>query len=222
MVATSGIWFGRGWSNTPQKASHSSWFAYLRYVISIEKDIEPSPELLLLEKTRLLKGTVSPSDRLRFDFETNEVQLIADERIISYSLEERRVRAGPVGNVTWSFVLPGEVEHDVLLVPMRSHRASSDRPNMIVMFQVALDDPEVWYQRTIPLLGLHLDLDRALAAGYGVYREGSQHALFLPGRNRVPLPGFHVDGRIWEFHFPNESRRSLRVHLFPMSLPEDY
>ncbi|MEM7584629.1 MAG: hypothetical protein AAF560_14660 [Acidobacteriota bacterium] len=159
---------------------------------------------------------------MRFDFEANEVQLTDGDRIIRYSLEERRVLANPVGEVAWSFVLPGEVEQDVLMVPMRSQHGGPGQPNMIVMFQVSRDEPEAWYQRTIPFLGLQIDLDRAHAAGYGVYREGSQHALFLPGRNVVPLPGFHVDGRIWEFHVPNESRRSLRVHLFPMSLPEDY
>ncbi len=221
MVATSGVWFGRGWTRGPLKLMNSGSGSLVRYTISVEGDLEPTPETLLLEQTRFLKKPLPPSDRLTFNFEANEVQLDTGDRILSFSLEERRLGADPVGGVTWSYVTPGPQSEDVLMLPMREHGVTSELPNMIAVFQVARDEPEAWYRTLIPLNYLSLDLDRVHAEGFGLYREGSQYVLLLPGRNEVPLPGFNVDGRIWEFHPPDASSRYLRVHLFPMSLAKD-
>ncbi len=219
IVANTGVWFGRGSTTGPLKAwINRHWYGYGTIV---EGDLEPTPELLLLEQTRLLKQTLPPSDRLTFDFEANEVQLIGGDRILSHSLGHRDFLADVMGNATWSFVTPGPESQDVLILPAHAHRTTSEYPNMIVVFRVARDEPEVWHRMVIPLLGLELDLERMHDEGFGVFREGSQYALFLPGPNTTPLPGFNVDGRAWELHFPNESCKYMRIHLFQFPLPRE-
>ncbi len=174
-----------------------------KYGISVEGDLTPSPELRLLKQTRLLKQPLTPSDRLTFDPEANEVQLATNDRIISYSLDKLHYLPELFG-VTWSYVRPGPDGRDVFMLLARG---------MIVQFEVARAEPEVWHRTIIPLSGLRVDLERAHADGFGVYREGSQTILLLPGTGG--------DDRAWEFHFPDASHNYLRVHPFPLPLPQD-
>ncbi|MEM7585279.1 MAG: hypothetical protein AAF560_17950 [Acidobacteriota bacterium] len=220
LVANIGIWLGRGNTTGPLMLpvpTPQNWYGY---GIKVQGDLMPSPELLQLEKARFLRKPLQRSDRLIFDPKTKEVRYTAGDRVLRHSLNRPGVFLAETmaDGFTYSFATPGPQSRDVLMVPVRGEGWTTGPPSLIVVFQVARDEPEQWLRTIIPLSGLIIDLERVHDEAYGVYREGSQYALFLPGNNRTPIPGFSPEDRAWELNLPESLDEHFVVNLFPLPL----
>jgi hypothetical protein len=158
-------------------------------------------------RSRSELSLVQPSERLSLDQESKTVVYTDGEEVLKQPLEALSYMfsypegvSGPV----WSATIDSPVSLELLIAWIPVNYGSA----RLILFLVHPDEPGLWQSAWVPLPNRTIDYSRLnQEAGFSLYREGNQLALFFP-----MLEG----DQAWEIHLPETVRDPIRFHAFPI------
>lgn len=187
---------------------------FVGYSAAAETELKPTEELVQMMQRRQQQQSLGSSGRLSLDQESRAVVYRSGSVQMRLPLERTRKNIIPIPSenftAVWSATSASPVPTDLLIALTEFYNNGA----RLLIFAVQRDKPDRWLVSSVPFTPMgpvKFERLRNEEPGLGLYSEGEQLSLFLPGT---------YGDQAWEIHLPATFEEPVRFNIFPVPLSQ--